>query len=93
MAVAYRPEAAARAAVAAFPDTVFDTVFVLHLYMSAVAAGFAQMSPRPNMLLDADDDDVTASQRFAEVRRKAGDAYGASMELATARHHAAWEDR
>ena len=93
MAVAYRPEAAARAAVAAFPDTVFDTVFVLRLYMSAVAAGFAQMSPRPNMLLDADDDDVTASQRFAEVRRKAGDAYGASMELATARHHAAWEDR
>lgn len=91
MAVAYRPGAAADAALAAFPGTVFDTVFVLRLYMSAVAAGFAELNPRPNMLLDADDDDVTASQRFAEVRRNAGDAYGASVELATARHHAAWE--
>lgn len=91
MAVAYRPEAAADAARAAFPDTVFDTVFVLRLYMSAVAADFVNLNPRPNMLLDADDDDVTTAQRFAEVRRKAGDAYGASIELATSRHHAVWE--
>jgi len=91
IAAAYRPDAAADAARAAFPEATFEAVFVLRLYMSAVAARFLDMTPRPHMLLDADDDDVTASRRFAEVRRNAGDPYGASVELATARHYEAWE--
>jgi len=91
LAAAYKPEAAADAAYRAFPDTSFDAVFVLRLYMSAVASRFCDLTPRPHMLLDADDDDVTASRRFAAVRRKAGDHLGASIELATARHYAAWK--
>lgn len=91
MAVAYRPHAAADAAFDAFPDVTFDTVFVLRLYMSAVAARFHDATPRPIMLMDADDDDVTASRRFADVRQNAGDPYGASIERATARHYEAWE--
>jgi len=91
LAVAYRPDAAADAAFAAFPGVAFETVFVLRLYMSAVAARFLDVAPRPHMLLDADDDDVTASRRFARVRRDAGDPYGASVELATARHYGVWE--
>lgn len=91
LAVAYQPEAAADAAIQAFPDTSFATVFVLRLYMSAVASRFRDLTPRPNMLLDADDDDVTASSRFAKLRRKAGDHLGATIERAKARHYAAWE--
>lgn len=91
VAAAYKPEAAADAAFQAFPDTSFAAVFVLRLYMSAVASRFCDLTPRPHMLLDADDDDVTASCRFANVRRAAGDHLGASIELATARHYAAWE--
>lgn len=91
LAVAYKPEAAADAAIRAFPDASFSAVFVLRLYMSAVASRFYDVSPRPHMLLDADDDDVTARRRFAAVRRKVGDHLGESIELAAARHYRAWE--
>lgn len=91
LAAAYKIDAAADAARAAFPTVTFETVFVLRLYMSAVAARFLDEVPRPHMLLDADDDDVTASRRFAEVRRQNSDPYGASVEQATARHYEAWE--
>lgn len=91
LAVAYRPETAADAVFDAFPGVSFESVFVLRLYMSALIARFRDLQPRPQLLMDADDDDVMASQRFAEVRQKAGDAHGAAIERATARQYERWE--
>ena len=91
LAAAYRLDAAADAVFNAFPGVSFEAVFVLRLYMSALIARFRDLEPRPHLLMDADDDDVTASLRFAEVRHNAGDPYGATIERATARQYATWE--
>ena len=69
----------------------FDAVFVLRLYMSAVAERFLTMTPRPMLALDADDDDVEARTRFADLRMSRGDKMGALLETATSKAYAKWE--
>lgn len=88
---AYLPNKAAEAAYRAFPGVTFDAVFVLRLYMSAVAERFLSMTPRPMLALDADDDDVEARARFADLRMSRGDKMGALLESAASKAYAEWE--
>ena len=89
--VPYRPELVAERVFHAFPGVNFDAVFVMRSYMAAAAAQFLTATPRPMIVLDADDDDVEAHRRFGALYTARNDAFGAALESVAARLYAAWE--
>ena len=85
------PARIADAVFAVFADVPFDAVFVMRSYLAELARRYFSLPQRPLIVLDADDDDVAAHERFARLRQQVGDPYGAALDRVDARHYAAWE--
>ena len=67
-----------------FPGARFTAVYAFRLAMAPVALRFSGLpgSLRPSMVLDLDDDDVSRTERFIELRERTGDHGRAAQERA-----------
>ncbi len=65
-----------------FPGARFSAVYAFRLAMAPVALRFSGLpdGPRPSMVLDLDDDDVSRTERFIELRERTGDHGRAALE-------------
>jgi len=79
-----QPDAATlqRLASAEFPGAQFSAVYAFRLAMAPIALRFSALPdmPKPHMVLDLDDDDVSRSERFVELRERMGDHGRAALE-------------